>query len=326
MHRSSTDRYEGRGRALPMLLAVLCLAGCGAAPPAPTQERLALRDSVETLCAHLVDDLSALTRARRVDEPLHVPTLAVLPFVDRAGERQAAHAYGHTIAELVQGCLIRGRGLRVVERAQLSKVLDEQLDGALFTGAEAEAELGRLLQANLLVLGSVGEAGDAVVVSARITQVRDGIQLAAAEVLMPRAPIDALSRYAERTWVDALGRSLLLPGWGQAYNGRPVLAATVLVSAAALGAAAGVMDWRGDGAADDYNRGSRTDPAVVDRRHDAMHAYRARNGLLWTMGAVWALGAAHSALDTAGVFGARAPALLPEVSVGPAGARARWRF
>jgi hypothetical protein len=101
-----------------------------------------------------------------------------------------------------------------------------------------------------------------------------------------------------RSRKDALFRSLVMPGWGQAYNRQPVKAALVGGSFVALAGTAVAFHVLGTRAEDQYRTKSTAaalggDPAATaaSLRTTAESRYAWRNGLLLGAGAVWALGA-----------------------------------
>lgn len=96
---------------------------------------------------------------------------------------------GFSVSELLASHLIRNaKGLRVVERKQLDKVLSElelRLSGFL-TEPEA-ARLGDLVGADLLLLGSVSEAGEDVVIVTRLVETDTGAALLSESISVPRS-------------------------------------------------------------------------------------------------------------------------------------------
>lgn len=112
---------------------------------------------------------------------------AVVPFAwtdGRPGEG------GTAVAAALQTALV-GRGLVIVERAQLEKLLEElhlQKTGAV--GTDSAMTLGRMAGAELLVTGTLTESGRKVEVNARLIRVESG------EV------VRAAKEKVEKTWRD----------------------------------------------------------------------------------------------------------------------------
>jgi hypothetical protein len=121
------------------------------------------------------------------------------------------------------GDRLRARGYLVVERARLDQAMGQLALGAQM-GDESAGELGQLLDAQALVLGSVSEAGDAFLVTLRAVGVSSGTVLGAAEVSIPREGVVTLASGAieTRSAPEAAFRSAVAPGWGQFYNRSPV--------------------------------------------------------------------------------------------------------
>jgi TolB-like protein len=114
--------------------------------------------------------------------------VAVLDFED-GFEYARRTRLGFSVSELLASHLIRNaKGLRVVERKQLDKVLSElelRLSGFL-TEPEA-ARLGDLVGADLLLLGSVSEAGEDVVIVTRLVETDTGAALLSESISVPRS-------------------------------------------------------------------------------------------------------------------------------------------
>lgn len=305
---------------------VALMTACGGAPerPARPEADAALVEHIEALCRGLVADLSDVIDETLALDPLYAPSLAVLPFVER-GERARAHELGAVVADLVQSCVVRGRRLRVVERRRQEEVLDEIFDREIFGEAESAALIGQRLSADLLVLGSVADAGPSVVVTAGVTRVADQQQLAARSAEVPLDPLRRLAeRFVPRTVTGAMARSVLLPGWGQLYDDRPLIGGVMAGLVVTTGASALVLHALGLQAEREYtDPGRRSDASVVGRRADAERHYGWRNVALWGMGAVWLWAVVDAGL---GMDGPARPSLSPSVMVGPVGATLGWRW
>src|SRR2546423_14268730 len=79
------------------------------------------------------------------------PTVAVLPFRDLSGGKASV---GEAIRETVTSDLKSLGGVRVVERAQLDRVLGEQhLQGAGEVDTATAARVGQLTRAHLIAVG-----------------------------------------------------------------------------------------------------------------------------------------------------------------------------
>ena len=154
-------------RVIPLLVLALLPLWPSRGQTASGLNETLLRLSRKILAAH-----AALPEARFRSR------VAVLDFED-GFEYARKTRLGFSVSELLASHLIReAKGLRVVERKQMDKVLSElelQLSGFL-TEPEA-ARLGALVGADLLLLGSVLEAGDDVTIVVRLVETDTGAAL-----------------------------------------------------------------------------------------------------------------------------------------------------
>lgn len=109
-----------------------------------------------------------------------VPTVAVLPFRDLSGGKASV---GEAIRETVTSDLKTLGGVRVVERAQLDRVLGEQhLQGAGEVDPATAARVGKLLGATLIAVGAYQQAQSDVRLTARFVAVESGEIVGTAKV------------------------------------------------------------------------------------------------------------------------------------------------
>lgn len=107
------------------------------------------------------------------------PVLAILPFADRQGDEQMSAL----VAELLTTQLANVEHLRLVERLRIDDILAEQdLRRQGLTEAHG-LELGRILNADLILLGSVGAFGTSQMLSASILDVETGEVLSGRQVV-----------------------------------------------------------------------------------------------------------------------------------------------
>jgi TolB-like protein len=105
-------------------------------------------------------------------------TMAILPFDDRAGS-----GLGGTVAELLTTQLANLEHLRVVERLRIDLLLQE-LDLQRQGITEADGlQLGRLLNADYVLLGGIGASGTTYTLSARLLRVETGEVVSGRQVL-----------------------------------------------------------------------------------------------------------------------------------------------
>jgi TolB-like protein len=112
------------------------------------------------------------------------PTVAVLPFRDLSGGKASV---GEAIRETVTSDLKTLGGVRVVERAQLDRVLGEQhLQGAGEVDSATAARVGKLTGATLIAVGAYQQSsngsGAEVRLTARFVQVETGEIVGTAKV------------------------------------------------------------------------------------------------------------------------------------------------
>jgi TolB-like protein len=171
---------------------------------------------------------------------------AVVPFTD-VGDEASSRQLGLVVSDLVVTHLARDHRLALVERAAIGKVLEEQALGQIGALADGQAaEVGKVSGARALVVGQVSDEGSAFRVTLRAldTETSAVVDGTAHDVTLPKDELIAFSTDAVvlRSKGAAMFRSLVVPGWGQAYNDEPVkagivgatvgtLAATTLVTA-----------------------------------------------------------------------------------------------
>jgi len=146
---------------------------------------------------------------------------AVVPF-ENVGDEAQQKSLGLVVSDLVVTDLARDHRLPMIERSQLGAVMNElalQQSGAV---DDAKAlQVGKLAGARALVVGRVSDGGDVFVVSARAVDAETGAVIVAEDVKLPKAELVAFSANAVvlKSKSGAMFRSMVLPGWGQSYNG-----------------------------------------------------------------------------------------------------------
>jgi TolB-like protein len=268
--------------------------GSGAAPLAWAQNAEAT--SVDVAIRRLSDQLAA--GFRKLPGNARYERLAVLQFGETGAESKKRELGTVVTAELTTN-LRRDHGLLLVERTRLDKVLSEMQLGAMGLVPEKDApKLGKLADAQALVVGTVSDAGDRFLLNARIVSTETAETLATASEPVSAATLVALSSDAVvlRSRQDAAFRSLLVPGWGQMYNRQPTKAA--IFAGTAMVALGGAITYQLIGAQAEHDYKTKTtaaqlgsDPVAeaADLRAKAEHAYAVRNGFLWALGGVWVL-------------------------------------
>ncbi len=146
--------------------------------------------------------------------------------------------------------LKRDHGFFLLERARLADMLKEmEMAMTGLVDASKAAEVGKMLGAQAIVVGSVAEAGADFVINARLISAESAEVLVAESMTVPRAGMIALSDESVvlRTRSGSIFRSLLVPGWGQFYNRQPVKGGILIGTELALAGVAVAMHFLGDG-------------------------------------------------------------------------------
>jgi hypothetical protein len=174
-----------------------------------------VRGGVDEAVAQLVDALQALPGELRYQR------VAVAPL--EAQGQAVVEGRVERYAQVQLSDALKERGYLVVERQQLGAAMQQLALGAAMDDASAP-ELGKLLDAQAIVLGSVSEAGEVFQLNLRAVSVEGGAVLGTATAALPREGVVTLANDAieTRTPAEALFRSLVAPGWGQFYNRQPV--------------------------------------------------------------------------------------------------------
>jgi TolB-like protein len=276
------------------------IVGSGEAALAARQGAATTRTlSVDVACADLADVFAEAVEARGV--PVVGHRIGVAP-LQAAGAAKDARLDRFLQNELTDA--LRARGFLVVERAELGRAM-EQLTLQELTGTDKVAELGQLLGAQSLVVGSVGEAGDHFVVNARVIGVEGGVVLGAASASLQRQGVVSMADVETRTPAEAAMRSAVAPGWGQAYNGEGMKA--LLFGVSTYGALAGTVALAGSAAVswrsyDAVRAGDGVSPAEAGKLAAGL---REQTNVLWTTTAVvggltaslWSLGVADALIS-----------------------------
>jgi TolB-like protein len=246
---------------------------------------------------------------------------AVVPF-ENIGDEAQQRSLGLVVSELVITDLVRDHHLPLIERAQLGAVMNElalQQSGAI---DDAQVlQVGKLAGARALVVGRVSDVGADFLVSVRAIDADNGTVIVADEVKLPKAELLAFSADAVvlKSRSGAMFRSMVLPGWGQSYNGddaKGVVLGTLTVGlglgtvvAGALGAYTGFVVYptaQLDSAAKDLNaadkgafvKGVR---ASADAQFTAAAVLGGATAIAWlvTVADAWFTGVDVDSLDAA---------------------------
>ena len=154
--RASSDGDAFRSGQAPPALARI-VQRCLAANP---RERFQTMAEVRAVLEHASTELKSAPS-------VHKPSIAVLPFANMSADKENEY-FGDGLAEEVINALAQVPGLQVAGRTS----------SFLFRGKDIElAEVGRRLNVNHLLEGSVRRAGNRVRVTAQLIKVADGFHL-----------------------------------------------------------------------------------------------------------------------------------------------------
>lgn len=257
--------------------------------PASTVAATTVQGSIRVLVDELARALSSLPGDPRYQR------VAVAPLEAQGEAVKSSRVDRFVQAELTAA--LAQRGFLVVERARLDQALEQIAVGTLL-GDDSVPALGKALDAQAVVLGSVSEAGEVFTVNARVVAVDDGAVLGAAAAALRRENTVTLASGAleTRTAADIIFRSLIAPGWGQLENGEP--AKGVFFAAGTYGAAGLTLTLAGAAlfAVVAYQLAEPDRSAAPGHQADAIiFARNVRNGLVLATGA--------AALGTAALWG-----------------------
>ena len=137
------------------------------------------------------------------------PNLAVFTFDDITPQRPE-QGWGASLAEMLTTALINSGSYRLIERKQLQKVLEEQAlgqSGAL--DAETAVVVGKIMNVDAIVVGSISALANAVEADARILNVETGEAIAAAH--SRAASAEELRQMAEALAKEISNRAAAVP-------------------------------------------------------------------------------------------------------------------
>lgn len=245
-------------------------------------------------------------------------TLAVAPFLP-LGPNVRERKLGDIAAELLATRLVKAGGVKVVERGQLDRILEETKLSLLgLTDAANASKVGQMLGADLVVVGSVSETGELISVSIRAVETGSSEAVAAWESRFPASTAELLSaKYVvQKSRSDALFRSLLIPGWGQSYNGDDTKAAVFFGTGLGLVGLSVVEYVRFNSARDEY-RDAKNTPDAVNGYDRMVELNREKNIAYLVTGVFWGFNAAEAFIN-----GTSASSVRVEASAAATGAPA----
>lgn len=218
--------------------------------------------------------------------------VAVMPFEALKGagaDASKVESIGAVSAELLSARLAAQPRLLQVERRRIADVVGEiqRVEGGQVS-PDGAVSVGKLVGANAVILGSVGDAGADYLLTARVVDVETGRILVAADATVPQAGLVALSEdmVELKTPLSAALRSAAVPGWGQIYNGDVARGITYMALFAGFAGTAVTSAVLGSKAENEYHENT---AATVGARDAANAHYDRANVGLIGLGAIWAL-------------------------------------
>ncbi|MEW5851502.1 MAG: FlgO family outer membrane protein [Myxococcota bacterium] len=208
-------------------------AAAGAPSPSRTSDASANEASTLDIRVRRVTD-ALVAGLRKQGGDVRARKLAVLPFTDVGGKAKSAQL-GLVTSEAVAVNLRKDHNLFVVERSRLGEVLSEQaLAQSGVVDVKDTAKMGVMLDADVVVVGQVAEAGSDFLLTARIVDVQSTQVITSADARLPARELMTLSAESVvlRSRSDAAFRSAVVPGWGQSYNRQPLKSAIFIVATA----------------------------------------------------------------------------------------------
>ncbi|MDF1504478.1 CsgG/HfaB family protein, partial [Roseisolibacter sp. H3M3-2] len=191
--------------------------------------------------------------------------LGIPPFAVAAADTALA-PLGYALADLLATDLSRSSRVTLVERTRLGEVLRElDLAAAGRVDSATAPRVGRILQAQRLLVGSVGTLGDAntLRLGVRVADVQSGALATTIDAQAPLADVLAAEKALALRLFDALG-IVLTPAERRVVEERPTRNLAAL-----LAYGRGVqrqLDGDFRGAVDEFRRARRLDPSFRQAR------------------------------------------------------------
>ena len=264
------------------------------------------RKGLDSQVAKATKSIGTALQVQAGDKGL-MTTVAVLPFkaLDKKAKRLDLTS---ALAELFSNKLSTEPGVISVERGRIEGVIKElkrakrgELD------PKGAAQAGKLIGAQHVLLGSLTTLGSELQISARVVASETGVIVKAVTLKAPRTDFVAFHKdvVVTKSRSGAIFRSVLLPGWGQLYNGDTQKGwMTLTLALGALGTA-GAYGFLGTQAESKYQENS---VDTVSERAVANGHYQKARIALMSAGAFWVyavvdafiMGKSYSEIDLKG--------------------------
>jgi TolB-like protein len=218
-----------------------------------------------------------------------------------SGDEVKSQELGALVSAQLNTFLKKDHNFFMIERARLADALKEmEMAMTGLIDPSKAAEIGKMLGAQAMVVGSISQAGADFIINARLISVESAAVLVADSINVPRAGLISLAEESVvlRTKSGAIFRSLLVPGWGQFYNREPVKGGIVIGTELAMIGAAVAMHLLGQSDENKYtdskfalNYPDLTPAELGEKatalRESAQDYYQARNIFIYAAAGVW---------------------------------------
>jgi len=137
--------------------------------------------------------LSSLSRQYQESEQeiFFKKPLAVIPFED-SSPASREHEIGAVVGELVRKEIALSTYFILTERKNLDKLLKEiELSLSDIASGESSVKVGEIMGVEILLAGSITEAGDNFILNGRLIDVESGLVMGAESVPVPRSELIA---------------------------------------------------------------------------------------------------------------------------------------
>ncbi|GEM_PF-3203116 len=184
-------------------------------------------------------------------------TVAVVDF-QNIGPDVEEMKIGETVSDLLNAAMVKSGKVVVIDRKNIRKVMEEIALGQTGLVDEATAaQAGSIVGASVIITGAVSHVGTIFYATSRAIDVRTakvvGVHTARIpdELLIPvAAQYYDLHRYP----VNAIFRSMLVPGWGQFFNNQPKKGYLIMGTEVVLIASAAVFHFYAANYYDEYHK------------------------------------------------------------------------
>jgi TolB-like protein len=185
------------------------------------------------------NDLNGLFNKLIIGDTVKIQrTIAILPFTVSGSASDASTEQGRALSEYAVSFFMGQPKYKIVERDQFQKAVSELALSQTGLIDDAKAlDAGKMLAAQAIIVGSMGEVLGNKMISIRLIETETGTVLSAATLTVNA---DAVSNFAKEALGEqahasgAVFRSTIIPGWGQFFVKKPVHG-TLFLSAAGVG-------------------------------------------------------------------------------------------